>query len=697
MKNGGLIVGYVTDAKYTGGSNGSRGYSFQDKVAIKYIFEYLDQGLKEISLESADDFCIVLDDGKKMYCQVKINQFTPGFIKGLINDVKLSEKTYFIGSGFNDDFRKLVQYKERYMDLKKGHLLTDKNDLTEEIKQLCNKEGLNCNAFLTCEFDEISSFKAEEIAKAYIDKWARKRKKFIDTDNLYNYFMVLCDKKRASGGSFSIDDINNIISEHSTSKLTSFIPKQQRVSVVVEERCKNEIEKMIDFVIREKRRFEKELLLIKVEVLNEEFVEAKNHIEEVLDCVPSLKPLYYMVLNSLGLYDEVISCIDNNTDPECLFEYAKAYYLKKDFTNSQKCIELIDKELLDSNVLCISGTNNRMLGNVERAFQDLEEAINLDSNNIDAYIQLAELFYNSGDFDSAASNCDKAMRIDKNYPNVYMFRAKICVAVNDFKGVVDNLKKYLLLSNDENNDEMLLKIAAYGYCANLDNCGILFFRWNQAYRHNNKVSDTRVIEYPNSVGSIGGYRFRLITKKTKLIVFANENKVYVISTSGEYSRTGVGLYVNPINFQMYEAVFKEHANPLENSKEAIQRKASIPIISKIYDDENIFKKRYEELKANSAVHLNHEYAVYNEEYIVDKEAVDINITVYGMHLTGYAKIGDVMFNLDINPLTNDSFYQFKDKVEKDKKNIEAALILNYGENYVVQYTFSKDAISIQME
>ena len=694
---GGFIMGYVTDAKYTGGSIGGRGFSFQDKVAVKYIFEYFDDGIKEVSLETLNDFCIVFDNGEKMYCQVKRKQITPGFIKSLINGVELPKTTVFIGAGFNDDFRNLVETKERYLNLKNGCLVDDKENLYEDLKKDCNRYDLDVEAFLDCEFDELSTAAADVMAKGFIDKWARERKKFIDTDNLYNHLLVLCDKKRAVGGAFSKEEIDNVIRNHRTSKITSYIENQERVSVVVEEQCKNEIEKLLDEVIFENVRFEKELTLIKIELLSEKLVEAKNHIEEVLIYIPELKPLYYMILNNLGLHDDVISEIDDdNENPNCLFEYAKAYYIKRDFANSQKFIEKIDKKQLDSNVLCISGTNNRMMGNTEKAIQDLEVAIKIDRNNVDAYLQLAELFYYK-DMDRAVSYCAEALKIDEKYPNVYLVRADICEINNDFKGVVENLNKYLFLSNDENNDEILLKIAIYSYCAEIDKSGFLFFKWNQAYRANQRLSDTRVIEYPNPFGSIGGYRFKLITKETRVIVHVNGDMVFSIQTTGEYSRTGVGLYVDPINFQMYEFISRAYDNPLDKSEDAICRKASIPALYKIYEDKDAFKNVYEQLKANSAVHLNHEYDNYIEEYIVDEDEVDINISVYGRHFTGYAKIGDVRFNLDINPLMNDAYERFREKLEKDEDTIEAALILMHGEECLVQYTFKKGAINVRSE
>jgi hypothetical protein len=53
----------VNDKKLTGGMISSIGFAEQDYASIKYLFMFLDNGLREISFESADDFCLALDDG----------------------------------------------------------------------------------------------------------------------------------------------------------------------------------------------------------------------------------------------------------------------------------------------------------------------------------------------------------------------------------------------------------------------------------------------------------------------------------------------------------------------------------------------------------------------------------------------------------------------------------------------------------
>ena len=113
----------ITEKKLVGGMISSIGFQQQDYASITYMFKYLDKELKEISFESADDFCIVLEK-TKIFVQVKTNLLTVSFVRKLLKNTSIENHQVFIGSGFDDEFRNILQYKERYINSINGQTYT---------------------------------------------------------------------------------------------------------------------------------------------------------------------------------------------------------------------------------------------------------------------------------------------------------------------------------------------------------------------------------------------------------------------------------------------------------------------------------------------------------------------------------------------------------------------------------------------
>lgn len=169
-------MNYVEGRKNIGGMQNSIGMSQQDCSSIKFLFEYLENGLEEISFESLNDFCIVLEGDERLYFQVKVNQFTLPKVSELLRENNIHEKTIFIGSGYNDKVRNLLQYKERYLQAKQGILNEDKEKLFKEMKDICHERKINVKSFLRCDFFVVESTNRIDIAKSAIEKWARNKK-----------------------------------------------------------------------------------------------------------------------------------------------------------------------------------------------------------------------------------------------------------------------------------------------------------------------------------------------------------------------------------------------------------------------------------------------------------------------------------------------------------------------------------------
>lgn len=89
------------------------------------------------------------------------------------------------------------------------------------------------------------------------------------------------------------------------------------------------------------------LLLIKYFLENDQLVEAKNKIKNILNVCQDLEAIYLMILNIMGEYDTVIEREDLSKE-DCILEFAKAHMYKKEFTQSLDCLSRVDKSKWES-------------------------------------------------------------------------------------------------------------------------------------------------------------------------------------------------------------------------------------------------------------------------------------------------------------------------------------------------------------
>jgi len=482
---------YVNGRKNVGGMISSIGFSEQDCASIKYMFEYLENGLVEISFESKNDFCIVLENGKRLHFQVKINQFTLAKVSELLRTSDILAGTVFIGSECDDDFRNLLQYKNRYQQARDGILYEDKQGLFEEMSELCKKSKIDVEKFLQCDFFAVESTSRIDIAKSAIEKWARNRNMYIDADALFNELAALiCNRFRTIGGHLSRKELGEIIKKHKTSKIESFIPKGQRVSSVIEKETKRDISTFIDDLIIEYESIKDKLLIIKFFLENDQLLEAKNSIESILKMCQELEGILLMILNIMGDYDAVIERKDLcNKEVDCIVEFAKAHMYKKEFGESLKCLEAIEKSKWDCIAFYISAINYQGLEDEENAKESLKKCIELNDKFVDAYVFLASLIYKSNT-ELAIKYLDSVLYLEPKYAKAYMLRAEISQLFDDFASVVDNCEKYVAYSGDDENESVLLMLATNKFYINASGWQVAFQKWNEVVRKKHNIVGT---------------------------------------------------------------------------------------------------------------------------------------------------------------------------------------------------------------
>lgn len=686
-------MNYVKDPKKVGGMISSIGFAQQDCVSVKYMFDYLEKGLEEISFETENDFCIVLNNGKKIYVQVKINQFTLEYVSKLLSEDDIRDNTIFIGTGYDDSFRNLIKDKERYLAGMNSVLCSDKDELYKEIDAWCQKKKINTNKFLKFDFQEMGGANKEDIAKSAIDSWARKKGIFVDTDRLFDVLIAMISNRlRTFGGHLSQKDIMDIISQYRSSKIETFVPKKDRISTKYEQFCKRDIIECIDALIVKYKYLEDKLLIIKYHLQSEQIVEARNRIEEIVDMCPEIKAIFLMVLNLCGQYDDVIKREEKNDTVDCLVEYAKAYMYKQEYGESQNYLELIEKDVWDSTILYLSAINHNGMGTVDIAKQELEQCINENKNFVDAYVFLASLIYIS-ETEQAVEYLNKALTIDSKYPKAYMLMANISELSDDFALVVENYEKYIEYSGDDENENVLIKLATNKYHLKTNDWKTAFIKWNELFRKNRNV-EGEINQLVIDLGISYCWKFLLRSTNDGLIVECNGKEIMSYCKGKYQARTVIGLYELAIDANMMRFSMQDVSNPIRKSSRSIFQELALPAIFKFYDEYEAYSETLNMLLEQKVLRLNHIFEDDIKEYRICEEDIEVNLQVNGNKLKGEAMIGDIILNIEINPLTK-SLDVFRQQLEKPCGFNEAAIILCFNEEHQTQLIFPKKKMNLK--
>lgn len=689
-------MGYVKEPKSVGGMINSIGYSEQDCASVKYMFEYLDNGLKEISFESENDFCIVLDSGEKLSIQTKINQFTLDFVSKMLKESKINGKTIFVGSGYDDGFRNLIQDKARYIAANESVLCEDKEMLFFEIDECCKKKNIETSKFLICDFMILDGINRDAVAKNAIDTWARRKGVFIDTDGLFNELVALIGNKlRTIGGHLSKTEIKEIINKHRNSKIESFISKRDRVSSVIEEVNKKDIEEYLDNLAVKYTRIHEIIVLIKYELLNDQLVEARNRIEDILSLCPELKSILLMVLNMIGDYDSVIDkeCGIEKDDKICIVEYAKAHMCRNEFEISNEHLQTIGLDEWDEVVFYISAINYHGMGNDETAQKYLEHCIKLNVEFVDAYVFLASLIYVL-EPERAAEYLDIALGLDSKCAKAYLLRAEISQLYDDFSCVIDNYEKYIFYSGDDENDQVLLLIAINKYHIDSEDWQLAFYKWNEAFRINNDIVgevNIPVIDLGKSYFCC----FSLQSLEDGLTVYCNSQEIFSYNKQKNIAKTAIGLYMSQNDVCFYKFTSQNIVNPIRKSMNNIKDEFALPTIFKFYDTKESYEYALNNLLKQGVLYSGCCFLDNTKEYKIYENDIDMRLVINKNKLSGGARIGKLSMNIEINQC-NKGLELFKEKLNKNCANNEAAIMLVFDKEYYAIITFPRKKIKISM-
>ena len=675
----------VNDRKLVGGMISSIGFSQQDLASIKYIFLYLSNGLKEISFESADDFCLVLDDLKKIKVQVKINTLTLAFARELSKNISYTDQNIIIGSSYDDSFRNMLQYKRRYLNNLSGEFYDDKGKLYSDLEKYCQGINIDSTFLLSCDFDIMDGINQFSIARDAISQWAENQKLIIDINPLIIELKSVISDQRCKCGHLSIAEIQDIIFKHRNTRIEIY-NKTVDSRLVIEN---------IENLIRHYPFFEKEILPIKYSIENQHYVEAKSRINECLHnhiLETHLTRLYLWILNVLGEYSYILSFKSNYqlNDNFCYFEFAKAHYNLNELNEARACLNKIDKKIWDENIYFLSASIYHVSEQDYEAQHELLKCLDINDSFTDALIMLGTLTSISNPVE-AIKYFEKALLIDENCPDAYYGLAVLSENAFDFESARNYYNDYATKYTDEISNEIMAKIAIFSYICNKGHWELYFQKWNMLFRNQKQASGEESMLMPVIVLE-QTYIFLLISKTNGFTIICGDTTIFEYQEGKNDAHSSIGLVLSTINFSMHKFVSQKSFNPVRSSDRYNMEESALPAIIRDYSSLEGYNETLSKLLETGKLHLNHEFCSTSKEYIIYDNDITIKMEITGSELIGTITIGDTLMKIWINPIGN-GFRSFKKQLSKDCSFNEACIIIKYN-NYKSILTFKKKIIQI---
>lgn len=684
-------MGYVVDKSKTGGMIGGIGYSHQDCASIKFMFDYLENGLEEISFETLDDFYLVLKN-ERISVQAKINCLDVEYVNELSKKYEPQDIQYFVGSSISDDIRIIIQYKNRYNEAISSKINLNKKELYDEFDARCRKCGLDTEFILKCNFTSLEDNKVA-LAKQSINEWAAKKNIYIDTSGLFDALYTKISLLRNRGGHLSRNDIFEIINRYRESRIESFIPKQGRMSSVFEDDQKIKLEEYFnELILRYPNALSNDLNFIKVLLVNEQLVEAKNRMSELVIICPEIRQVWYMVLNFLGEHEIVTSEAEKHSVCQNAerIEIARAYTC---INNPEAAIEIL-KEIGEENwtffECYLYAINNKNMGINDVAIEYIKKCIQDNPRFVDGLVFGASIIYMT-DVNLAVEYIDQALEIDEKYPNAYRLRAEISKLFDDYCNVIENYEKYMLYSSDYDNCDVLIEIACNKYLGEFADWQEAFCAWNNAFRQSKQLTEDVSIGVVN-IGMEKVDMFKIMSGVNKLSILHNNEEIFAYESGQGLSRAGIGIFCRGFEYQTRKMIAELSKNPINNGERTIIRDSAHPAIYKLYDDIETYNNTIECLKNTGKIHFNKHYGEQLVEYISGIDEIQTDLVVKNGALKGNVRIGEINLIVDITEL-KEGFAQFRKQYDNEMLN-EVAIVLYFDEHTQTLILFPKTAVKL---
>lgn len=665
--------------KLLGGSINSAGISQQDCASIVFLFDSLnDTEFKEITFETNDDFTIRFSDNKEIYVQVKINLIDIKLANKLLDDYQSTDgrMRVFVGSGFDDEFRNFYSKFIRYSNaLSSGS--SDILKITEEFKAECLKKGIPFEKVINTRFNIVEKLNSVKLARNSIYDWASKQRIFVDADRILEMVVTKISLDlRENGGSLNKNEVLSIIDKCKQSKISSCNNGEELND------DKRYIIECIENQMRLKSMMFDKLQIIKHEIEMEMYIEAINHLEDVRDyCNLSTVHLWLQLMN--GRYSNIIE--KSNIEPfENMYEsyiLGEALLQNNDINEAIKIFEALRENGTALEVNYKLFECYKVKGDVENAEKELMECVNKGIENEFVYFELGKLH-------SRTPKClefyEKALDYNSKFFEVYSEKGKYLRYMGDFEEAIICFEKYLDLSKDYTNTEILLETAMSYYNANKDGQLLYLSRWVDCMMNFDLIQN---LNTKRNVGVIDiGFEYMnfILVSKSDEGIEIKVNDDALIKLSNIRTQSGIGIMTSPVNYNFLKLV------PDRNKDDKkIAEEATMPVLCKIAKDSDEYLVVKNEILSQKSLELNHDYEKY-KEYIARDAKVSIFKKLDG--LDAIVQIGDYTADILV-PETDYGFQEFRKKMQKGSMFNEAAFML-FGPNETIQITIKLDDIEI---
>lgn len=679
---------YITDRKHTGGMISSGGFAFQDLVAVKYVFENMDNGLSQIACEGEDDFALYYSNGNTQKCQCKSAILTMRFVASLCEQYNDDSKQTIIGSGMDDGFRKFYQKLVRYRNACFGGI--NQQDLDRDIKELCDKEKIDVTKVLNFDFDSVESNNAYDLAKFAIIEYGNRNHLYINAEELIiNLCGIISTKLRPYADHLSFNQINELIMKNRLDKSIGVFESDPMFGDYVKAKIVTEISNMES----RHKRFRDQLAIIRDSIEQNQYVKAKNEVLDIVGEEDWIIPIYCWLLNRLDDTKEMDAFVSdyNGNNPQVLFEIAKHLFYKCEYNKALNILKGLLKERETPESLMLTAFIYSKLHNKEDAIKYANQCIAQDDTFIDAYILIASLI-KEDDAEKAVSLLMKAKNLDEKNPLIYYELSVISESCDDFEFSVKYLKDYIRLSKSE-DIRVLIKIPVYLNYINNENWEDEYNDMIRKIQSKSKMKDItiKVLVWPKDK-SVTVYVFHCIDSR----VFLEKDGQIITSVTDLNYTFSIGVASSPTNYWLIKYV-NDHAfsNPARSADESIDASSLSPALVCFPRSYEVYEKTMNELLETKAFVLNHDYSKTSAEYVDCKRAISLEIEKIASNAYGVLKITNQLKYSFTIPNVSEGFKRFCNAIDKSPFD-NAFFIVSFGEKeLLIYFTFKTDQIKVK--
>ncbi|KAJ1568547.1 TOM (translocase of outer membrane) complex component [Cladochytrium tenue] len=162
---------------------------------------------------------------------------------------------------------------------------------------------------------------------------------------------------------------------------------------------------------------------------------------------------------------DIVAGLSEVTPGDSIVKKAFALLLKHEWDASMALItEALDHKLSHSfelHTLNLSGTFAFLRGEVNKASDLFEKALEMDPKNVNVCIKRASIFMEKGDLESAIREYERAEGLNNKDPDVYYHRGQIRFLTGDLASAISDYRKSLSLDDNFVYAHIQLAVALY--------------------------------------------------------------------------------------------------------------------------------------------------------------------------------------------------------------------------------------------